>query len=111
MSWKVVIFIILSALLVIFTLQNPLHINIRFFQWEINDLPVAYVLLFGLVFGFFLALIMQLPTIIRMRRELRKVLRELENSEKIDPIKDEEVNSGGVSMGNDYQGGFFNEEQ
>ena len=111
MSWKVILFVILSVLLVIFTLQNQLLINIRFFHWEIIDVPVVYVLLFGLIFGFLLALIVQLPTIMRMRRELRMVLRELENSEKIDPVKDEEITSEDVSMGNEYKGGFFNEEQ
>jgi uncharacterized integral membrane protein len=111
MTWKVVIFIILSVLLVIFTLQNQLLISIRFFHWEKNDVPLIYILLFGLIFGFSLALIMQLPLIIKMRRELRNVLRELENSEKIDPVKDEEDSSEGVSMGKEYKGGFFNEDQ
>jgi len=110
MSWKVVVFFILLALLVVFTFQNPIVLNIRFFHWEIADVPVIYILLFGLVFGFLLAMMMQLPTIIRMRRELKKVIRELEESEKIEPTKDEVVDSEGVSMGGDYKGGFFNEE-
>jgi len=109
MSWKVVIFFILTVLLVIFTFQNQIVLNIKFLQWEITDVPVIYILLFGLIFGFVLALIMQLPTIIRMRRELRKVVKELEKSEEIMADKDEVVDSEGVSMGSDYKGGFFNE--
>jgi len=109
MSWKVVVFFILTVLLVIFTFQNPIVLNIKFLKWEITDVPVIYVLLFGLIFGFVLAMIMQLPTIIRMRRELRKVVKELEKSEQIVADNDEVVDSEGVSMGSDYKGGFFNE--
>jgi len=110
MSWKVVIFFILTVLLVIFTFQNQILLNIKFLHWEITDVPVIYILLFGLIFGFLLSMIIQLPTIMRLRRELRKVVHELEDSERIEPAKDEEVDSeGGVSMGNDYKGGFFNE--
>jgi uncharacterized integral membrane protein len=110
MSWKVIVFLILTVLLVIFTVQNQILLNIKFFNWEITDVPVSYVLLFGLIFGFLLAMMMQLPTILKLRKELRKVIREIENSEKIEPIKDEEADSEDVSMGSDYKGGFFNEE-
>lgn len=109
MSWKVIIFLILTVLLVIFTVQNQLLLNIKFIHWEMVDVPVVYVLLFGLIFGFLLSMMIQLPTIIRMRRELRKVVRELERSEEIMADKDEVVDSEGVSMGSDYKGGFFNE--
>ena len=54
-------------------------------------------------------MITQLPTIMKLRRELRKVVKELEESERIEPTKDEEIGSEGVSMGSDYKGGFFNE--
>lgn len=109
MSWKVIIFFILTVLLVIFTFQNQIVLNLKFLQWEITDVPVIYILLFGLIFGFLLSMMIQLPTIIRMRRELRKVVRELEQSEEIVADKDEIVDSEGVSMGSDYKGGFFNE--
>jgi uncharacterized integral membrane protein len=109
MSWKVIVFLILAALLVIFTVQNQILLNIKFFHWEITDVPVAYVLLFGLIFGFLLAMMMQIPTILKLRRELRKVVREIEDSEKIEPAKEEVGGSEDVSMGNDYKGGFFNE--
>ena len=110
MSWKVITFLILTVLLVIFTVQNQIVINIKFLHWEMVDVPVAYVLLFGLIFGFLLAIMMQLPRIIKLKRELRKVVHELEKSEEIVADKDEDVNSEGVSMGSDYKGGFFNEQ-
>lgn len=111
MSGKVIVFLILAVLLTIFTFQNQLVINIRFFQWEIVDVPLVVVLLSGLIFGFLLAMMMQLPRIIHLKRELKKVVRELEKSEEIVADKDEDVDSEGVSMGSDYEGGFFNEKE
>lgn len=109
MSLKVIAFLLFSALLVVFTVQNQILIDIKFFEWEITDVPLVVVLLSGLVFGFSLALIMQMPRIMKLKRELKKVVTELKKSEEIVASKDEEVTSEGVSMGNDYQGGFFTE--
>ena len=109
MSWKVILFLILLVLLVILTVQNQIVLNIRFLHWELKDIPVISILLSGVGFGFLLSMIIQLPTIMRLRRELRKVVHELEESERIEPTNSEEVDSEGVSMGKDYKGGFFNE--
>ena len=109
MSGKVVVFFILSVLLIIFTVQNQLLINIRFFKWEMTEVPLVLVLVAGLIFGFLLALIMQLPRIMKLKRELKNVIDELENPKKIEADSDEDETSEGVSMGSDYKGGFFNE--
>ncbi len=108
MSGKVIVFFILSALLIIFTIQNRLLINIRFFQWKIIDVPLVLVLIVGLVFGFLLALMMQLPRIMKLKRELKKVINELENDNAV-ADKDDDITSEGIKMGSDYKGGFFNE--
>lgn len=109
MSGKVIAFVILSVLLIIFTIQNQLLIAIRFFKWKMTDVPLVLVLVAGLIFGFLLALIMQLPKIIKLKRELKTVIKELENPKTIDADSDEEVTSEGISMGSDYKGGFFND--
>ncbi len=109
MSWKVIVFFILAVLLVIFTVQNQILLNLKFFHWEITDVPVVYILLSGLIFGFLLASMMQLPRILKLKRELKKVVTELKKSEEIIATKDELVDSEGVSMGSEYKGGFFNE--
>jgi len=108
MSGKVIVFFILSILLIIFTFQNQLLINIRFFHWEMNDVPLVLILIAGLVFGFLLALMMQLPRIIKLKRELKKVISELE-SDNVVADKDDDITSEGIKMGSDYKGGFFNE--
>ena len=108
MSFKVIVFFLLSVALVIFTIQNQILINIRFLEWELKDVPLFMVLIAGLVFGFLLALMLQLPRIIRLKRELKKVINELENDHAVAEV-DEEITSEGISMGSDYKGGFFSE--
>lgn len=109
MSGKVIVFLILSVLLIVFTIQNQLLIDIRFFKWEIKEVPVVVVLIAGLIFGFLLALMMQLPKIMRLKKELKNVIDELENPKQVEADSDEEITSEGISMGSDYKGGFFNE--
>lgn len=108
MSGKVIVFFVFSVLLVIFTFQNQLVINIRFLEWELKDVPLVMILIAGLIFGFLLAMMLQLPTILRLKKELKKVINELENDNVVADA-DEDVNSEGISMGSDYKGGFFNE--
>jgi uncharacterized integral membrane protein len=109
MSGKVIVFLILSVLLIIFTIQNQLQIDIRFFKWEIKEVPLVVVLIAGLIFGFLLALMMQLTKIMRLKKELKNVIDELENPKQVEADSDEEITSEGISMGSDYKGGFFNE--
>lgn len=108
MSGKVIVFFVFSVLLVIFTFQNQLLIDIRFFKWHLTDVPLVMVLIAGLIFGILLAMMLQLPTIIRLKRELKKVINELENDNAV-ADSDEEITSEGISMGKDYKGGFFSE--
>jgi uncharacterized integral membrane protein len=108
MTVKVLLFFLLAIILALFTYQNQMAIDIRLLNWEIKEVPVFIILLFGLIFGFLLAFVMQLPTILRLRNELKKVVRELEHSETIETADEEEQSSEGSSMGNDYKGGFFN---
>lgn len=108
MSLKVIVFFLLSVALVIFTVQNQILINIRFLEWELKDIPLFMVLIAGLIFGFLLALMLQLPRIMRLKRELKNVINELENDNVV-AEPDEEITSEGISMGKDYKGGFFSE--
>ena len=108
MSVKVIVFFILSVLLIIFTIQNELLINIRFFKWEMTDVPLVMVLIAGLIFGFLLALMTQLPKIMHLKRQLKDVINELENDNAV-ADKDDDITAEGIKMGSDYKGGFFNE--
>jgi len=109
MSIKVIIYLIFAALVAIFTYQNQILIDIRFLQWEIINVPLAVILVIGIICGFFLDLVFQRAKIVRLKRELKKVVVDLKRSEKIEPIVDEKADAEGVSMGQEYKGGFFTE--
>lgn len=111
MSWKTILFTVITVLLVIFTIQNHILINLTFLSWELNDVPLGFVLLGALILGFFISQILQMPKIYRLKRELKKALRDPENAEKKDMEPEEKITSEGVSMGSDYEGGFFNDKE
>lgn len=111
MSWRTILFTIITVLLIIFTIQNHILISLRFLSWELNDVPLVFVLLGALIFGFFMAQILQMPRIYRLKRELKKTLRDLEEAKNRITEPDNKINSEGVSMGDDYEGGFFTDKE
>ena len=108
MSGKVIVFFILAVLLIIFTIQNEILITVKFFKWEMTEVPLVMVLVAGLIFGFLLALMMQLPRIMHLKKQLKEVINELENDNVV-ADKDDDITAEGIKMGSDYKGGFFNE--
>ncbi len=110
MPGKIIVFLVLAVLLLIFTLQNAILVTIKLLFWEIKDVRLVYILIVGLMLGFLLALIMPFLKRSKLNQELKRMSRESgisgETKEDLDP-DDEEVTSEGVSMGSDYKGGFF----
>lgn len=111
MNWRTILFTIIAVLLVIFTIQNHIQVSLRFLSWELNEVPLVFVFLGALIFGFFMAQILQMPRIFRLKRELKKALRDLENARNKASEPNEKINSEGVSMGDDYEGGFFADKE
>ena len=111
MSWRTILFTIIAVVLVVFTIQNHVLISLRFLSWELSDVPLVFVLLGALIFGFFMAQILQMPRIYKLKRELKKTRRDLENEQMKNAKPDEKANSEGVSMGDDYEGGFFRDKE
>lgn len=110
MNWRTILFTIIAVLLVIFTIQNPIQVSLKFLSWELNNVSLVFVLLGALIFGFFMAQILQMPRIFKLKRALKKALRDLENSKNQVSEPDKKDLSEGVSMGDDYEGGFFRDK-
>jgi len=94
MSIKVFIYLIFAALVAIFTYQNQILIDIRFLQWDITNVPLSVILVIGVICGFFLDLIFQRAKIVRLKRELKKVVVDLKRSEEIEPMAHDRSNAG-----------------
>lgn len=69
----IIILLILAVLLVIFTLQNQMNVNIQLFFWGIKDVPLVLVMISCLLIGYALAFIYIYPKLWRSKRELKKL--------------------------------------
>lgn len=107
MNWKTILIIIISALLITFTIQNSVVVSLKFLVWEITGIPLVLVLISGLVSGYIIAALIKMPKIFSLKRELNSVTRELEELKKAET--EDSDNKGDVSMGKYHHGGFFSE--
>lgn len=107
MNWKTILILIISALLITFTIQNHIIISLKFLIWEITGIPVVLVLISGIVSGYLIAALIKMSKIYSLKRDLNKVTSELEEAKKVsetDLDTDQDV-----SMGKYHHGGFFSE--
>ena len=95
----------MAILVVIFTLQNTLEITINLFFWEIQNAPLALVILCCIALGYFVAVIYLYPKIWNLRGENKKLTKlngKLE--EKLTTMQarlksEEDVHPLGIEMG------------
>ena len=73
MSALLIFGLILAILVVIFTLQNTLEITINLFFWEIQNAPLALVILCCIVLGYFIAAIYLYPKFWHLKSENKKL--------------------------------------
>ena len=73
MSALLILGLILAILVVIFTLQNSVEINISLFFWEIQNAPLALVILCCIALGYFVAAIYLYPKIWNLKSENKKL--------------------------------------
>jgi len=124
MSGKVYVISALTILLIIFAIQNNTPIDIRFLFWEISNVRLIFILLFGLILGISIVFVLRFMKNRKPAMKLKdadtyagyvepggfseeeKTYAEDEGTEDVEENK--RINSEGVSMGSDYKGGFFN---
>lgn len=105
MSALLIFGLILAILVVIFTLQNTVEITINLFFWEVQNAPLALVILCCIALGYFVAVIYLYPKVWNLRSENKKLTKA--NSvldEKLSTIQarlksEEDDNPLGMKMG------------
>lgn len=101
----IILIVILAVLLVVFTLQNPLDINLTIFFWELNDAPLVLVLIACAFLGFLLSTFYFSPRIWRIKKEYNQLvkfnneLQTIKNSGENRTI--EELNPEGIMLEDD----------
>jgi uncharacterized integral membrane protein len=73
MSALLIFGLILAILVVIFTLQNTVEISINLFFWEVQNAPLALVILCCIALGYFVAVIYLYPKVWNLRSENKKL--------------------------------------
>lgn len=101
MSALLIFGLILAILVVIFTLQNSVEITINLFFWEIQNAPLALVILCCIALGYFVAVIYLYPKIWNLKSENKKLIK---TNEKLTAMqakwqRDEDNNPLGIEMG------------
>lgn len=81
MQKGLIIGIILAFLMVIFTLQNPANIQIKFLFWKVPDIPVALFTILSISLGVIITLVLSYLGKDRYRSEYKQ-LKEENNSLK-----------------------------
>jgi lipopolysaccharide assembly protein A len=105
MSALLIFGLILAILVVIFTLQNSAEITINLFFWEIQNAPLALVILCCIALGYFVAVIYLYPKIWNLRSENKKlakvnsVLNEKLTAMQAKLKAEEDNNPLGIEMG------------
>lgn len=77
MSVGIIILLLLALLLVIFTLQNSMPIDIKFLVWQFSDVPFVLTLLICVLIGFIAAVIVSYPKIWRLKSTVKGLQKEL----------------------------------
>lgn len=75
MQVVIIFLLILTVLLVIFTLQNATELTIHFLFWEIKDAPLVIVLLSCLLIGYIVAAIYFKPRLWKLKREYNQLIK------------------------------------
>lgn len=103
MSAGIIILLILALLLVIFTLQNTVLINLKVFFWELTDVPLVLALIVCLIAGFLIAFLLYSSKIWRLKAKIREQQKLLNN-----PRTKGESDTDDIEITGDEKSSFFN---
>jgi len=81
MQKGLIIGIVLALVMVIFTLQNPANLQVKFLFWKVTDIPVALFLILSISFGVMITMIFSLMSSNRYKSENKKLIEEINSLE------------------------------
>lgn len=77
MQKGLIIGIVLALVMVIFTLQNPANLQVKFLFWKITDIPVALFLILSISIGVIIMTALSLLSNNRYKSENKKLREEI----------------------------------
>jgi uncharacterized membrane protein (DUF106 family) len=97
----------LALLLVIFTLQNSVVIDLKLLFWELSDVPLVLTLVVCVITGFIIAALLNYPRIWSLKSKVKALQKEL-NELKSNQNETEENHPEGIEMKGGSDNDLFN---
>lgn len=88
MIFQTIILLVASLLAVMFTLQNPNHVQMRFMAWQTAQFPLIALIIISVLAGVIVAALLNLKTSWSMNRKIRELEAELGETRKSVPAKE-----------------------
>ena len=82
MGRRMIIWLLLAIIVVIFALQNVQNITLKFFFWELIEVPLPIVILLSLLLGVIAMALISWPKTYRLNRTIKKLNKRIEELEK-----------------------------
>ena len=89
MRLQLITILVMAMLLVVFTFQNPHPVQMHFVGWGTKEFPVIGVILIAALAGVIISLLLGLKGSNKLKQEMRKLQRELDDF-KTPPVGQEE---------------------
>lgn len=115
MQKGLIIGIVLALVMVIFTLQNPANLQVKFLFWKITDIPVALFLILSISIGVIIMTVLSLMSNNRYKSENKKLKEKIHSLEaEFDEYHQKQevqdmVSDNGMLINGDPGNKFFDE--
>ncbi|WP_163706994.1 lipopolysaccharide assembly protein LapA domain-containing protein [Mangrovibacterium lignilyticum] len=106
MSAGIIIILLLALLLVVFTLQNSVAIDVKFLFWQLEQVPLVLTLIVCIIIGVIIAMVLNYPKIWKLKSNIKSLQKEL-NTLKLKE-ETEEKHPEGIKMDGGSDNDLFN---
>lgn len=89
MILQTIILLVASLLAVMFTLQNPNHVQMRFMAWQTAQFPLIALIIISVLLGVIVAAVLNLKNTWTLNRKIRELQAELGETRKSVPVKED----------------------
>ncbi|PTN06791.1 lipopolysaccharide assembly LapA domain-containing protein [Mangrovibacterium marinum] len=108
MSAGIIILLVLALLLVIFTLQNSVAIDLKLLFWQLSDVPLVLTLVVCVITGFLIAALLNYPKIWSLKSKIKALQKELTELKAKQREAAEEDHPEGIEMKGGSDNDLFN---
>ncbi|MBI4669156.1 MAG: LapA family protein [Elusimicrobia bacterium] len=85
---QTIIILVVALLAVMFTFQNPHHVQMHFMAWQTGQFPLIALIIVSVLIGVIVAAILSLKSSLKLNRRIRELQFELREVKK-DVVKKE----------------------